>query len=256
MIPKTIHYIWFGRNQFPELVNKCIESWKEYCPDYKFILWNEDNFDLDSCQFVKEAYEKKKYAFVSDYVRLEVLYKFGGIYLDTDVEITKNLDHFLYHRAFSGFEDNKNIPTGIIASEKEHSLFKELLSYYNNRPFIKEDGTYDMITNVEVITHQLLKKGFTPNNKLQTVDGFTLYPNDYFCPINPTNGVSNMTDNTHTIHHFNGSWLTFEQRRELEKRKMLVKRFGKGAGTFLFRIQKYGIHPVKLAKYFFKGRSS
>lgn len=256
MIPKTIHYIWFGKNHYPELTKKCMESWEKYCPDYKLILWNEDNFDLDSCQFVKEAYKEKKYAFVSDYVRLEVLYKYGGVYLDTDVEITKSLDEFLNLHAFSGFEDEESIPTGIMGCEKGNLLFKELLNYYEGRTFIKDNGTYDMVTNVEIITNQLSTKGFIPNNKLQTVDGFTLYPNDFFCPINPTSGIINITDNTHAIHHFSGSWLSIEQREGLKKRKKLVKRYGKKVGIFLFRIEKYGLHPVKLVNSLFKGRLS
>ncbi|MDT2660058.1 glycosyltransferase [Enterococcus hulanensis] len=256
MIPKIIHYVWFGRKQFPELTKKCMESWDKYCPDYKLVLWNEDNFDLDSCQFAREAYKEKKYAFVSDYVRLEVLYKYGGIYLDTDVELTKNLDEFLNLRAFSGFEDEKNIPTGIMGCEKENEVFKELLKYYNDRVFIKVDGTYDMVTNVKIITDQLSTKGFIPNNKLQVVEGFTLYPSDFFCPINPINGIVTITENTHAIHHFSGSWLSVEQREDLENRRKLVQRYGKEIGVFLFRVEKYITHPIQLIKFFLKRRPS
>lgn len=252
MIPKMIHYVWFGRKQFPELTNKCIESWRKYCPDYKLVLWNEDNFDLNNCRFAKEAYEKGKYAFVSDYVRLKVLYEYGGIYLDTDVEITKKMDEFLTLHAFSGFEDEKNIPTGIMGCEKKNLIFKELLEYYDNRAFIKNDGTYDMVTNVKIITDRLLKKGFTPNNELQTVEGFTLYPNDFFCPINPTSGIVNITDNTHAIHHFSGSWLSTEEREALERRKKLVNNFGKVWGVLFFRIEKYSTHPTWLVKRLLK----
>ena len=142
MIPKIIHYVWFGKNSYPELTKRCIESWKKYCPDYELKLWNEENFDLSDCQFAREAYEEGKYAFVADYVRLRVLYEYGGIYLDTDVEITKKLDEFLSRHAFLGFEDEKNISTGIMGCQKHNLLFGELVDYYNNRSFKKEDGTY------------------------------------------------------------------------------------------------------------------
>ena len=118
MIPKIIHYCWFGGKELPELAKKCIASWKKYCPDYEIIRWDESNFDLESCQYVKQAYQSKKYAFVTDYVRLYAMYTQGGVYMDTDVELTKNLDKFLDHQGFSGFESEAQIPTGIMAAEK------------------------------------------------------------------------------------------------------------------------------------------
>ena len=207
MIPKTIHYCWFGRGEKPKLAQKCIASWKKHCPGYEIIEWNEDNFDVNCCDYVREAYESKKYAFVADYVRLYAMYTQGGIYMDTDVEVVRPLDEFLVHQAFSGFEDEHSIPTGIMASEKGFCLFEYLLSYYNNRHFIKSDGGKDMTTNVAIITEMLMERGFKPNGFFQVVEGFALYPRDYFCPLEDSTGIMFDSENTATIHWFNKSWI-------------------------------------------------
>ena len=153
MIPKIIHYCWFGGNPLPEDAQKCIASWKKYCPDYEIREWNEENFDIQSNDYVKEAYEAKKFAFVTDYVRLYALIAYGGIYMDTDVEVVKSLDAFLKHKAFSGFESSNSIPTRLMASEKDYPLFKTLMDDYENRHFLKEDGSFDMTTNTVTITN-------------------------------------------------------------------------------------------------------
>lgn len=158
MIPKKIHYCWFGRGQMPELAKKCIESWKKYLPDYEIKEWNEDNFDLNAYPYVREAYDNRKFAFVTDVVRLYALYTEGGIYMDTDVEVLKSLDGFLHHVAFSGFEDDHNIPSGIMASEKGGKWAKDNLDYYVGKHFIKEDGSLDLTTNVITITNYMLLK--------------------------------------------------------------------------------------------------
>ena len=206
MIPKTIHYCWFGRGEKPELAKKCIESWKKYCPDYELMEWNEDNFDVKSNLYVRQAYEARKFAFVTDYVRLYALYHHGGIYMDTDVEVLKSLDEYLEETAFSGFESKEKIPTGIMASEKEFSLFGELLAYYGDRPFIREDGSLDMTTNVITITNMLTSKGFVPNGEKQTVAGFTLYPQNVFCPLHKKVDDAAYMKETATVHWFAGSW--------------------------------------------------
>ena len=208
MIPKKIHYCWFGGNPLPKTAIKCINSWKKFCPDYEIIEWNEKNFDINSNNFVKEAYENKKYAFVSDYVRLYVMYNYGGIYMDTDVEVVKNLDEFLINEGFSGFENETCIPTGIMASKKGFKLFEYLLSYYDEKNFVNEDGSFNMKTNVVIITSMLTEKGFCPNGKFQIVEGFALYPKDYFCPYNPATGKLYKTKNTAAIHWFNKSWIS------------------------------------------------
>ncbi len=215
MIPKVIHYCWFGRNPKPKLAQKCIKSWKKNCKGYKIIEWNEDNFDIESNPYVKEAYEAKKWAFVTDYVRLWALYNFGGVYMDTDVQVVKSLTPFIeIERAFSGFEDDTHIPTGIIASEAQMPIIGDLLSAYDDMHFILPDGSYNTQTNVITITNYMLERGFVPNNTYQTVEGFSFYPKDYFCPKDWSTGVCNTTVNTATIHHFDGSWFTTDQKKK------------------------------------------
>ncbi len=211
MIPKKIHYCWFGKNPLPELAQNCIASWKKYCPDYEIIEWNEETFDIESNAYVKEAYEAKKWAFVSDFVRLYALVQQGGVYMDTDVELLKPIDGFLSCAAFSGFEAADRIPTGIMACEQGHPLFTELLQDYDHRHFLLDNGEYDTTTNVTTITNLCLKHGLELNNQLQTVCGFTLYPFEFFCPKDSTTKLVHLTENTHCIHHFDGSWLTPEE---------------------------------------------
>lgn len=225
MIPKIIHYCWFGRNPLPPLAVKCIESWKKYLPDYEIKEWNEDNFNLDSYPYVREAYDNRKFAFVTDVVRLYALYTEGGIYMDTDVEVLKPLDKFLIHHAFSGFEDEKNVQTGIMGSEKGGRWAKENLAYYEGRHFLNEDGTLDLTTNVATITNYMLPLGLKQNNTYQDFpDLITFYPKDYFCPKSYIDGKIHLTDNTYTIHHFAGSWITKKQKLK-EKVYRVISRF-------------------------------
>lgn len=225
MIPKVIHYCWFGGNPLPEMAIKCIESWKKYCPEYKIIEWNEKNFDINSCEYVREAYESKKYAFVSDVVRLYAISKYGGIYMDTDVEVIKPLDSILKYKAVSGFEAEDRIPTGLMACEANHPFFLELYHEYDNERFINEDNSFNTTTNVTRITNACLKHGLVLNNHLQTVNDFTLFPNDYFCPKNYHTGIVNITNNTLTIHHFEGSWLSEDEKYKIKLKNNLSKYF-------------------------------
>lgn len=229
MIPKTIHYCWFGGNPLPPLALKCIKSWKKYCPDFEIVEWNESNFDIDTSPlYVRQAYEAKKWAFITDYVRLYALTKYGGIYMDTDVQVVRSLDRFLTHRAFSGFEDDANIPTGIMACEKGFPVFQEFLRYYDTASLYEDLSSSPPVTNVVVITRIMAQKGLQQNNQLQEVDGFVLYPKDYFCPKSYADGKIYKTRNTHTIHHFSGSWQTEEQvfwkkRRWKAERKQRIR---------------------------------
>lgn len=217
MIPKTIHYCWFGGNELPLLAKKCIKSWKKYCKGYKIIRWDESNFDISSAPlYVRQAYEAKKWAFVTDYVRLWAMTKFGGIYMDTDVEVVKPLDQFLEHQAFSGFESDTDIPTGIMACRKDFPLFQKLLGYYDDATFLNEDGSYNVTTNVQIITDECVKRGLKRNNTFQVIDGFALFPCEVFCPIRPCALDVKITKETYTIHWFAGSWLPDDEQKKKE----------------------------------------
>ena len=226
MIPKVIHYVWVGGNPLTPLAEKCIESWKKYCPDYEIKRWDETNFDINQNQFCKEAYECKKWAFVSDYIRLKVLHDEGGVYMDTDVEVIKPIDEFLKHKGFSGFECTYKIPTGIMAAEKKNKWIKLMLDYYKDRPFIKPDGTYENMPNVLYMTDLTVEKyNMELDNNFQDIKDYVFYPNDYFCPTPDSCGEGyKVTKNTYTIHHFAGSWTPANYKKS-QKRKKALKKF-------------------------------
>lgn len=217
-IPKIIHYIWVGGAKKPESVERYIESWRKYCPDYAIIEWNEQNYNIQNNRYAREAYQSKKWAFVTDYIRLDVLERFGGIYMDSDVEVLKNLDVFLKDRAFSSFEagdpDQIFLPTGMMASEQHGDWVKYLRSYYSpHKSFFKDSGEIDTTTNTVIITRMTLDKyPIKLNNKLQKFKDFTMYPSEYFCPKSWSTRQINLTKNTHAIHHFAASWLPPEIR--------------------------------------------
>lgn len=234
-IPKIIHYCWFGRGQKTEIVLKCIESWKKYLPDYEIKEWNEDNFDININTYVKQAYEAKKYAFVSDYVRLYALYNEGGIYMDTDVEVIKPLDVFLDHDAFTGYERAGLIPTGIIGAKPKHNWIEKNLRFYDNKKFIKEDGTYDLTTNVKYITSISKEMGFTGGSDFQIFgEGVAIYPFDYFCAKDHFTGKVIITNNTYTIHHFAGSWHS----KSMKIKKFIRRMVGEEIFKILIKIKK------------------
>ena len=192
----------------PALAIKCIDSWKKYLPDYELRLWNEDNFDILLVPYVKEAYEAHKYAFVTDYVRLYALYHFGGIYMDTDVEMLKNLDDLLQLPGFSGFESDTEVPTGIMACVKHNEWAKEQLDHYKLKHFIKADGTPDLTSNVQIISGIMAANGFNLHNSYQVYKNcMHIFPKDFFCPKSRT-GILTITLNTYCIHHFAASWDT------------------------------------------------
>lgn len=210
LIPKIINYCWFGKQPMPELAQKCLKSWDNYLPDYKKVLWNEDSFDVGSVQFTREAYQCKKYAFVSDYVRLYALYHNGGIYMDTDVEVVNNLDEFLECPAFSGFEKTNFIPTGIIGAVPHHPWIKRFLDYYEDKSFLWRDGSMDLTPNVLFMSN-ISENEFglkRDRNEFQVLkDDVHIYPNDYFCPMTWETRQIHLTKNTRTIHHFAASWM-------------------------------------------------
>ncbi len=227
MIPKIVHYCWFGGKPLPEDAKKCIASWRKYLPDYEIKEWNESNFDVNSNRYVREAYESRKFAFVTDYVRLYALVMEGGIYMDTDVEVIKSFNQFLHHKAFSGFENNNFVPTGMMASEKAGRWVYELLNYYTDRPFIKKDGNMDMTTNTATITSNMVGHGLVLNNTYQDFPELvTIYPSDFFCPKDHRTGLLELTSNTICIHHFACSWLPSASRRKHKLKLLLTKIFG------------------------------
>ena len=210
MIPKIIHYCWFGGKPMPELAQKCIESWKKYLPDYELRLWNEETFDVNTAPYVKEAYEARKFAFVTDYVRLWALEREGGIYMDTDVEILRPLDDLLHLPAFTGYEASMaNAPvTGLMASAPHGVWVTEQLAYYDeNRHFRLEDGSLDMTPNTVTIARIMQESGFVIDGKYGVYkNNMHVFPVDYFCPLTSTR-VLKLTKNTYCIHHFAGSWV-------------------------------------------------
>ena len=217
MIPKIIHYCWFGRKPKPKLAEKCIKSWKKYCPDYEIIEWNEDNFDVSAAPlYVRQAYEAGRWAFVTDYVRLLGMLKMGGIYMDTDVEVVKPLDPYLKHEAFAGFEADDRVQTGLMACEKGFPLFEEFLHHYDDASFLNPDGSANVTTNVTVLTNLCRKYGLVTDGRFQTVAGLTIYPKEVFCPVDFDTEKLHKTRKTVTIHWFSASWQTEEERKALE----------------------------------------
>ncbi len=208
MIPKKIHYCWFGRGPLPELAQKCIASWHKYMPDYEYILWNEDSFDVNQIAYTKEAYATRKYAFVSDYVRLLALEREGGIYLDVDFEVYKPFDDLLHWKAFAGFEGSKHLPLmmGVIASEAHGTWVIEQLQYYLDRHFIDFEGKMDLTTNVAFVSEKMRHQGFVQNGREQDYKDLHVFPVEYFCP-RQTTGEYFRTDNTYCESIGVSSWL-------------------------------------------------
>ena len=203
MIPKIIHYCWFGRGQLDAKALKCIESWKKYFPDYEIIQWNEDNFDISSCDFMFKAYADKKWAFVSDVARLMIIYEHGGIYFDTDVEVIRPYDDIVTSDAdgFIGLESTMQVASGLgFGAKKQTPFLKELLSVYNSLSYDDYKNDLSSIACTIITTSLMKEKGFSGTNQLQRVAGFDIYPIDYFSPIEYHTGKLRKTSNTHSIH--------------------------------------------------------
>ena len=214
MIPKIIHYCWFGRNCLPPLAEKCIASWHKYFPDYEVKEWNEDNFDVNMIPYTKEAYKAKKYAFVSDYARFWILYNYGGLYFDTDVEVIKSFDEILSKGPYMGFERNPDkwgdglVNPGLgLAAMPQQPLLKEILAKYQNLNFLLSDGSLNISLTVVHYTTQVLEKfGLKQMKGIQTVADFTIYPSEYFAPIDFVTKRIHITDKTLSVHRYMASW--------------------------------------------------
>ena len=235
MIPKIIHYCWFGRGEMSPLAKECIASWHQYMPDYEYKLWNEDNFDINSVPYVKEAYKVGVYAFVSDYVRLWALCNEGGLYLDTDVRVFKPFDDLLGYKAFAGFEGSKHLPVGtcVLATEANGEWVSEMLEAYNGRHFLLPDGSRDMTSNVQRFTAIMALKGFRQDGTEQEYKDLHIFPVEYFCP-RQTTGEYLRTDNTYSDHLGVGSWTE----GGAKWKKWLQKQIGQKNMTRLIKLKR------------------
>lgn len=230
MIPKIIHYCWFGGNLMPESALKCIESWKIYCPDYEIIKWDETNFDINITRYSKEAASVGKWAFVADVMRFYTVYNYGGIYLDTDVELLKPLDDLLNAGMYIGFQDGTQVNSRQgFGAIKNHWLVKRLQDVYTDTPFIYNDGALNIVASPAYTSKVMLDAGFVLDNTRQTIEDVELYPSDYFSPKDWCTTEMVITPNTYSIHHYAASWWSDEERQKheayLKRRADRMKKF-------------------------------
>lgn len=234
MIPKIIHYCWFGSGEMPQLAKDCIASWHKCMPDWEYRFWNEETFDTDSCVYAREAYHAGKYAFVSDYVRLWALEREGGLYLDTDVLAFRPFDDLLSHKAFAGFEGSKHQPIGtcVMASEPHGEWISEILRAYQDRHFII-NGIPDLTTNVQFITAIMAAKGFRQDGSEQDCSGLHVFPVDYFSPRHTT-GEYIRTENTFSEHKGMASW----SKRSKGWKQWLLRLFGQRNSARMIKLKR------------------
>lgn len=208
-IPKVIHYCWFGKNPMPEKNKLWMKSWKEKCPDYEIIEWNESNYDVYKNKYMAQAYESGKWGFVPDYARLDIIYNNGGIYLDTDVELIKNYDDLLYQDAFAGFETSKYVALGLgFGSVKNNGIIKKMRDFYENITFFNDDGSMNLTPSPRYQTEILESLGLRLDGEYQNVSGMSIYPAKMFNGINMRTGEVSTTEYTKSIHHYDASWQT------------------------------------------------
>lgn len=240
MIPKIIHYCWFGGKPLPKSAEKCIASWKKYLPDYEIKRWDESNFDVNAIPYTREAYAACKYAFVSDYARFWILYHYGGVYFDTDVEVIRPIDDIINRGGFLGVESNRNgiytVNPGLgFAATQGTAVIGEMMNLYSTFHFINTDGASDLKNIVEITTDYLSSKGLQNTDEIQECCGFTIYPKDYFCPIDYDTRELKITENTRTIHHYAESWVP----RSTRFKNALSRLFGKRFMSCLIRIKAF-----------------
>lgn len=220
MIPKVVHYCWFGGNQLPDDAKKCIESWRKFFPEYEIKEWNERNFDVNCCDYVKEAYAAKKWAFVSDYARFWILYHEGGLYFDTDVEVIKDMSDIIAQGAFMGCETDDKCNPGLgLGANPGLGIYKEILDYYAKIHFLIEGNTTET-----VVTHtsKILKShGWVGNGEIEQIEGVTIYPPEYFCPMDYKTGKLDITPNTRSIHWYTASWQSSYSKAKTKLQQLL-----------------------------------
>ena len=208
LIPRKIHYCWFSENPIPDSLQKCIDSWKEKCPNYEIICWNEKNYDVNQRRYTAEAYANQKYGFVADVARFDILYEYGGIYLDTDVELLNSLDEMLYQEAFIGTEKWGNINSGGgCGAVPHHPMIKALLQSRENISFVREDGKLNLDTNGIYETGVFLEHGFEVKNETQVINNMTVYPPLVFHPLDYITCEQNRVPETFSVHYFSGTWM-------------------------------------------------
>lgn len=259
MIPKKIHYCWFGGQSLPELAVKCIESWKRHCPDYEIIQWNETNYHLDDCVYVREAYEAGKWAFVSDYVRLDVIFREGGIYLDTDVEVIRSLDSLLNQKCFFAEETTSTVGTGLgFGSEKGNKVIEEMLFEYKGKHFKLAEGIYDTTPCPRRNTEVLLRYGYQYSAlNIWSNDNITVYPPEFFCPMDSVTGELTITPNTYSIHHYSALWISDGEKQleqeisKMEKTTFFLRAFWK-RNYLRYKFQKENGDVDSLRDYLIK----
>lgn len=236
MIPKIIHFIWFGRNPYSDKIQRCIDSWYKYLPEYEFKLWNEETFDIQgSCEFVRHAFEHKKWAFVSDYVRVWALKNYGGIYLDTDVEVKKSFNDLLDKQLVLGTDELGHL-TALMASETHHPFWEKIISNYESMNFLNPDGSLNMTVNNLYIERELNDYGYIVANKYQELNGgIEIYPDDWFHAADHMTGIMNVTANTYAIHWHTLTWCpTSTHINRYLRIKILGKLIGKKRANELF----------------------
>ena len=263
MIPKIIHYCWFGGGPMPELAFRCMESWKEMLPGYEIRRWDENSFDCNICDYVKEAYGRKKWAFVSDYARFYVLEKYGGLYFDTDLELIRPIDDIVNSGSFiatesryyprrdsllwggkkgsNGMGNALNPGLGIGAMPHD-PMIKEILDNYNKDHFVRRDGTLNDATIVDRVSKIFAKKGFDPfSSRIQNIEGFNIYPSNYFGGINNETRKQEITKDTRAIHHYKASWAT-----GLDKLVISFHKAFKGRGKAVYYLGNLLCFPLSL----------
>ena len=235
-IPKIIHYCGFGSGQMSEQENMCIESWKKYCPDYTFIEWNDSNYNIHKCTYMEQAASVGKWSFVTDYVRLDVLYEYGGIYLDTDVELLKEFDSLLMHKAFIGFEQDDRVNDGQgMGAEPHLHMIREMRDMYEKISFFHEDGSLNLRECTQYRTQYLQKRGLILNGERQTVGDIEVYPTEYFCPKSFLTGKLTVTDKTYSIHHFRGAWHTDKEKKIIRFMQIVRRVLGEKVGSTVLK---------------------
>ena len=261
-IPKIIHYCWFGGNPIPERDRVCIESWRVFCPEYQIIEWNESTYALASAPlYVRQAYEAKRWAFVTDYVRLQVVYEHGGIYLDTDVELIRDPTALLDNEAFFGFEDSAHINTGLgFGAVKGASILKELMEEYENISFLLKNGKIDTTPCPVRNTLTFLHHGLKQDGTMQMLNDLILIlPSEYLSPLNYETGITEITDKTYSIHHYHASWQTQEEKAKIAEYKKYTTIFGEKMGNLIYQaasaFRTGGIlHMARKIKYHFNNQ--